>query len=93
MVSRCFPFSATCCSPAKQLTLSWFSDLYQLFQTGLNWGTVLRKEAELRRAFCNFEPERVAAFDEADVARLLANEGIIRHQGKIRAVINNARCV
>jgi DNA-3-methyladenine glycosylase I len=60
------------------------------FQAGLSWLTILRKREAFRRAFAGFELERVAGFDERDVARLLADAGIVRHRGKIEAVINNA---
>jgi DNA-3-methyladenine glycosylase I len=59
------------------------------FQAGLSWLTVLRKRANFRRGFEDFDPERVAVFGEAEIQRLLADEGIIRHQGKIRSVVNN----
>ena len=61
------------------------------FQAGLSWLTILRKREAFRRAFAGFDYERVAGFDQADVARLLADAGIVRHRGKIEAVINNAR--
>jgi DNA-3-methyladenine glycosylase I len=61
------------------------------FQAGLSWLTILRKREAFRRAFAGFEFERVARFGERDVARLLADAGIVRHRGKIEAVINNAR--
>lgn len=62
----------------------------EVFQAGLSWSTVLRKRANFRQAFANFEPAVVAAFSEADVARLLTDEGIIRNERKIRATIRNA---
>jgi len=61
------------------------------FQAGLSWLTILRKREAFRRAFAGFDFERVARFDESDVARLLADASIVRHRGKIEAVINNAR--
>jgi DNA-3-methyladenine glycosylase I len=61
------------------------------FQSGLSWLTILRKRDGFRAAFRAFDPETVAAFDEADVDRLLEDTGIVRHQGKIRSAINNAR--
>lgn len=61
------------------------------FQAGLSWITILRKRENFREAFADFDIERVAAFEERDVARLLGNAGIVRHEGKIRSVINNAR--
>lgn len=60
------------------------------FQSGLSWLTILRKRENFRAAFANFEPEKVAAFGEADIERLLADKGIVRHRGKIVSVINNA---
>jgi DNA-3-methyladenine glycosylase I len=60
------------------------------FQAGLSWLTILRKREAFRAAFYGFDYERVAEFDEDDVDRLLDDAGIIRHRGKIEAVINNA---
>jgi DNA-3-methyladenine glycosylase I len=60
------------------------------FQSGLSWLTILRKREHFRAAFAGFDPVRVARFDEADVKRLLADAGIVRHRGKIEATINNA---
>ena len=61
------------------------------FQSGLSWLTILRKRENFRSAFAGFDFEKVARFDEADVARLLQDAGIVRHQGKIRSTINNAQ--
>jgi len=61
------------------------------FQSGLSWRTILTKRDNFRRAFSNFEWKQVAEFDESDVERLLQDEGIVRHRGKIEAVINNAQ--
>lgn len=63
------------------------------FQSGLSWITILRKREAFRAAFAGFDFERVARFDERDVARLLADAGIVRHRGKIEAAINNAQRV
>jgi len=60
------------------------------FQAGLSWLTILRKRENFRAAFAGFDPAVVTGFDESDVARLLADRGIIRHEGKIRSTINNA---
>lgn len=60
------------------------------FQAGLSWRTILAKREAFRAAFAGFDPVKMAAFDADDVARLLENPGIIRHRGKIEAVINNA---
>ena len=61
------------------------------FQSGLSWRTILAKREAFRAGFANFEIGRVARFGEADVQRLLQDAGIVRHRGKIEAVINNAR--
>ncbi|MBD1545266.1 DNA-3-methyladenine glycosylase I [Roseibium aggregatum] len=61
------------------------------FQSGLSWRTILAKRENFRKAFHGFDFDHVAQFDEADIARLLQDAGIIRHRGKIEAVINNAR--
>lgn len=61
------------------------------FQAGLSWLTILRKREAFRRAFADFDFERVAGYGERDVSRLLADASIVRHRGKIEAVINNAR--
>lgn len=63
----------------------------EAFQSGLSWATILRRREGFRRAFARFDPDAVADFDEADVQRLLQDEGIIRHRGKIEATIANAR--
>jgi DNA-3-methyladenine glycosylase I len=60
------------------------------FQSGLSWITILRKREAFRRAFAGFDFRVVASFDDADVARLLKDASIVRHRGKIEAVINNA---
>lgn len=62
------------------------------FQSGLSWRTILAKRENFRRAFEGFDFHRVARFGGSHVARLLQDEGIVRHRGKIEAVINNARC-
>jgi DNA-3-methyladenine glycosylase I len=62
-------------------------------QAGLSWSTVLRKRAGYRRAFADFEPARVARFTAARVERLLTDDGIVRHRGKIEATVGNARAV
>ena len=61
------------------------------FQSGLSWLTILRKREAFRSAFDGFDVEVIAAYDESDVHRLLADAGIVRHRGKIEAVIANAR--
>ena len=61
------------------------------FQSGLSWRTILAKRENFRAAFHGFDFDRIAAFTETDIERLLRDEGIVRHRGKIAAVINNAR--
>ncbi len=61
------------------------------FQAGLSWLTILRKREAFRAAFAGFDFAEVARFGEPDVQRLLADAGIVRHRGKIEAVINNAQ--
>ena len=63
------------------------------FQAGLSWLTILNKREAFRHGFAGFDAERVAAFDAHDVARLLADVGIVRHRGKIESTINNAQRV
>jgi len=63
----------------------------EAFQSGLSWITILRKRENFRAAFAGFDIARVAAFGEQDVARLMADEGIVRNRAKIDAAINNAR--
>ncbi len=63
------------------------------FQSGLSWRTILAKRENFRAAFCDFDFNRIAHFSERDVERLLKDEGIVRHRGKIEAVINNAQRV
>lgn len=60
------------------------------FQAGLSWLTILRKRENFRRAFDGFDPVKVATYGDRDVERLLGNEGIVRHEGKIRSTMNNA---
>lgn len=62
------------------------------FQSGLSWRTILAKRENFRAAFHGFDFNRIARYADGDVERLLADEGIVRHRGKIEAVINNARC-
>lgn len=61
------------------------------FQSGLSWRTVLTKRDNFRKAFKQFDVHKVARFTEKDINRLLQNEGIIRHRGKIEATVNNAK--
>lgn len=65
----------------------------EAFQSGLSWITILRKRENFQRAFADFQPERVAAFTEDDIERLMSDPGIVRNLAKITAAINNARLV
>ncbi|MBW7471906.1 DNA-3-methyladenine glycosylase I [Marinobacter sp. M216] len=60
-------------------------------QAGLSWITILRKQGSYREAYDGFDPERIARYDDAKVAELLANPGIIRNRLKVRSIIKNAR--
>jgi DNA-3-methyladenine glycosylase I len=60
-------------------------------QSGLSWITILKKRENYRRLFDGFDPVKVAAYDDEDVARLMADAGIIRNQAKIRSAIKNAK--
>jgi DNA-3-methyladenine glycosylase I len=60
-------------------------------QAGLSWYTILRKRANYRRAFAEFDPEKVARFTAAKIGRLLLDPGIVRNRLKIEAAVNNAR--
>ena len=65
----------------------------EAFQSGLSWLTILRKREGFRAAFADFEPARVAAFGDEDVARLMADAAIVRNRAKIEAAIANAKAV
>jgi DNA-3-methyladenine glycosylase I len=65
----------------------------EAFQSGLSWALILRKREGFRAAFDGFEPDKVAAYGEADVARLLGDERIVRNRAKVEATIANARAV
>ncbi|MFW5471133.1 DNA-3-methyladenine glycosylase I [Knoellia sp. CPCC 206435] len=62
----------------------------EAFQSGLSWATILRKRPAFRAAFADFSPDAVAAFGEDDVARLMADAGIVRNRAKVHATIQNA---
>lgn len=61
------------------------------FQSGLSWRTILNKRENFRAAFAGFDHEKIAVFDDSDIARLLADTGIVRNRLKIEATINNAK--
>lgn len=69
----------------------WEKLILDGFQAGLAWITILRKRENFRVAFNGFNPNEIASWGEEDVLRLLGNEGIVRHRGKIEATIGNAR--
>ena len=69
----------------------WEKLILDGFQAGLSWITILKKRDNFRAAFAGFDPDVIAEWGEADVQRLLADPGIIRHRGKIEATITNAR--
>ena len=61
------------------------------FQAGLSWITILKKRQNFKKAFDDFDVEKVAGYGESKISELLENEGIIRHRGKITSAINNAQ--
>ena len=61
------------------------------FQSGLSWRTILAKRENFRSAFHNFDFDKISRFTQRDINRLLKDEGIVRHRGKIEATINNAK--
>ena len=63
----------------------------EAFQSGLSWATILRKRPAFREAFDGFDPDRVAAYDDTDVDRLMGDAGIVRNLRKVHATITNAR--
>jgi DNA-3-methyladenine glycosylase I len=77
--------------PERDGRALWEKLILDGFQAGLSWITILKKRENFRAAFDGFDPERIARWGEAEVARCLADPGIIRHRGKIEATIGNAR--
>src|SRR5579871_826266 len=77
--------------PAEAESVLFERLVLEINQAGLSWLTVLQKRPAFRNAFAGFDVDRVAAFGEADVARLLGDAGIVRNRQKIEAVIANAR--
>ncbi len=69
----------------------WETLMLEGFQAGLSWTIILRKREAFRRAFKNFDPELVARFGKADVARLIEDQSIVRSRAKIEATITGAR--
>ncbi|MGB3554839.1 MAG: DNA-3-methyladenine glycosylase I [Jannaschia sp.] len=76
--------------PQRDPRALWEQLMLEGFQAGLSWITILRKREGFRTAFAGFEPEVIAGWGEREVARLLADPGIVRHRGKIEATIGNA---
>src|SRR5262245_40175046 len=77
--------------PERDPRMLWETLMLEGFQAGLSWTVILRKREAFRAAFAGFDPEKVAAFGEADVARLLADPGIVRARAKIEATIRGAQ--
>lgn len=77
--------------PERDSRKLWEKLVLDGFQAGLSWRTILARRDGFRRAFDSFDPDRVAAYGEDDVARLLADAAIIRSRSKIEATIRNAR--
>lgn len=71
----------------------WEKLILDGFQAGLSWITILKKRDAFREAFDGFDPERIAGWGDTEVERLLRNDGIVRHRGKIQATIGNARAL
>lgn len=67
--------------------------ILEINQAGLSWETILKKETTFRKAYANFNIKKVAAFTDADIQRLLADEGIIRNKLKVNAAIENAKAI
>jgi DNA-3-methyladenine glycosylase I len=78
-------------SPLRDGRAMWEMLMLEGFQAGLSWLTILRKREAFRKAFRDFDPEKVARFKEKDIERLLKDEGIIRSRAKIEATIAGAR--
>jgi DNA-3-methyladenine glycosylase I len=77
--------------PVRDARMLWETLMLEGFQAGLSWQIILRKREGFRAAFAGFDPERVAAFNERDVTRLMADEGIVRARAKIEATIRGAQ--
>ena len=77
--------------PLRDSRALWELLMLEGFQAGLSWRTILVRRPAFRAAFENFEPEKIARFTEKDIARLLANPGIIRSRAKIESTITGAQ--
>lgn len=77
--------------PVRDSRMLWETLMLEGFQAGLSWITILRKREAFRAAFAGFDPEKVAAFGADDIARLMADPGIVRARAKIEATIKGAQ--
>jgi DNA-3-methyladenine glycosylase I len=77
--------------PVRDSRLLWENLMLEGFQAGLAWIVILRKREGFRAAFAGFDPDKVARFNEADIARLMADPGIVRARAKIAATIRGAQ--
>jgi DNA-3-methyladenine glycosylase I len=77
--------------PVRDGRMLWETLMLEGFQAGLAWVVILRKREAFREAFAGFDPEKVAAFGETDIERLMANPGIVRARAKIAATIRGAQ--
>lgn len=77
--------------PVRDSRMLWETLMLEGFQAGLSWLVILRKRKAFRAAFAGFDPEKVARFGEGDVARLMADPGIVRARAKIEATIRGAQ--
>lgn len=77
--------------PERDPRMLWETLMLEGFQAGLSWEIILRKRATFRDAFADFDPERVAHFDDHDIERLMSNPGIVRSRAKIEATIRGAQ--
>ena len=77
--------------PQRDSRMLWEMLMLEGFQAGLSWSIILRKRDGFRKAFARFDPKKVATFGKADVARLMADAGIVRARAKIEATIRGAQ--
>lgn len=77
--------------PVRDPRMLWETLMLEGFQAGLSWAIILRKREAFRAGFAGFDPEKVAAFDEQDIERLMADPGIVRSRAKIEATIRGAQ--
>ena len=77
--------------PIRDSRELWETLVLESFQAGLSWAIVLKRREGFRKAFANFDPEKVALFTEQDIDRLMQDPGIIRARAKIKATISNAQ--